>query len=166
MEIKAVFFDIDGTFYDHDNNQVLPETIEACKQLKENGYKVVLCSGRPKEMADDLNVFDLLEWDGYIGCSGGVAFDENYEIVYEDCYSEEQLTQMYTIAKQQDMCLYSFGKYEFINQPKCSIIEQMMAEFHLREPEVRDWQKEKLTAVTLIRTQNYDMKPYQQIEEV
>ena len=29
MNIKAVFFDIDGTFYDHTTNRVLPSTKEA-----------------------------------------------------------------------------------------------------------------------------------------
>ena len=41
MEIKAVFFDIDGTFFDHHSNQVLPETMDAIRQLKANGYKAV-----------------------------------------------------------------------------------------------------------------------------
>ena len=47
MNIKAVFFDIDGTFYDHTTNRVLPSTKEAVRKLKEQGIKVALCSGRP-----------------------------------------------------------------------------------------------------------------------
>ena len=42
MEIKAVFFDIDGTFFDHHSNQVLPETMDAIRHLKANGYKLAL----------------------------------------------------------------------------------------------------------------------------
>ena len=40
-EIKAIFFDIDGTYFDHEKNRVLPSTIKAMKKLKENGYKTV-----------------------------------------------------------------------------------------------------------------------------
>ena len=45
MNIKAVFFDIDGTFYDHTTNRVLPSTKEAVRKLKEQGIKIALCSG-------------------------------------------------------------------------------------------------------------------------
>lgn len=51
VKCKAVFFDIDGTFYDHVTNQILPSSIQAVKELKEKGYKVALCSGRPLRMA-------------------------------------------------------------------------------------------------------------------
>ena len=44
MNIKAVFFDIDGTFYDHTTNRVLPSTKEAVRKLKEQGIK-----GRPMQ---------------------------------------------------------------------------------------------------------------------
>ena len=43
MNIKAVFFDIDGTFYDHTTNRVLPSTKEAVRKLKEQGIKIALC---------------------------------------------------------------------------------------------------------------------------
>ena len=39
MNIKAVFFDIDGTFYDHTTNRVLPSTKEAVRKLKEQGIR-------------------------------------------------------------------------------------------------------------------------------
>ena len=42
MKINAVFFDIDGTFFDHVSGMVLPETLTAVKKLRENGYKVCL----------------------------------------------------------------------------------------------------------------------------
>ena len=58
MSIQAVFFDIDGTYFDHTTNKVLPESIKAVKALKENGYKVVLCSGRALSMARKVPVFD------------------------------------------------------------------------------------------------------------
>ena len=46
MNIKAVFFDIDGTFYDHTSNRVLPSTKEAVRKLKEQG--ILLRCGSPK----------------------------------------------------------------------------------------------------------------------
>ena len=37
MKLKLFFFDIDGTYFDHEKNRVLPSTIKAMKKLKENG---------------------------------------------------------------------------------------------------------------------------------
>lgn len=36
------------------------------KKLKENGYKIALCSGRPLLMAKELDVFNHVEWDGFM----------------------------------------------------------------------------------------------------
>ncbi|MDD3049266.1 MAG: HAD family hydrolase [Bacilli bacterium] len=149
-KIKAVFLDIDGTFYDHDSNRVLPETIAACKQLQQNGYKVALCSGRPKEMAEELHVFDLLDWDGYIGTTGAVTMNDKYEIIHEDTYTEEQIQALFSIAEKNNICLISFGKYEFMTQPVNALSEQLIAEFHLKRPEVRKWNNEKLSAVSAL----------------
>lgn len=166
MDIKAVFFDIDGTFFCHDSNRVLPETIEACKRLKANGYKVALCSGRPKEMADELHVFEMLDWDGYIGCSGGVAYNEKYEIIYEEIFTDHQLEQLFAIAKEHDYCLYSFGKYEFMTKPLDDISQRLIEEFHLKMPEVRGWQKEKLSAVSVLGEVGSDFSIFDGIENL
>lgn len=40
MNVKAVFLDIDGTWYDHKTNQIFKENIEAVKKLQEKGIKV------------------------------------------------------------------------------------------------------------------------------
>ena len=45
MSYKIVFFDIDGTLVDHENN--MPQsTVDAVEKLKEKGIKVVLATGR------------------------------------------------------------------------------------------------------------------------
>ena len=103
MNVKAVFLDIDGTWYDHKTNQIFKENIEAVKKLQEKGIKVALCSGRPKEMAADLHVFENMNWDGYIGVSGGVVHDENLKIIYRNTYTQEQLKEMNNIAQSWAM---------------------------------------------------------------
>ena len=81
VKCKAVFFDIDGTFYDHVTNQILPSSIQAVKELKEKGYKVALCSGRPLRMAKELPLFENISWDGFVGSAGNVVYDENLNIL-------------------------------------------------------------------------------------
>lgn len=69
MSYKIVFFDIDGTLVDHENN--MPQsTVDAVEKLKEKGIKVVLATGRSpvhiKEVARKLKI------DSYICCNGSI----------------------------------------------------------------------------------------------
>ena len=88
MNIKAVFFDIDGTFYDHTTNRVLPSTKEAVRKLKEQGIKIALCSGRTLQLAAELPVFDELCSDGCIGGSGIRVYNETRELIWDKAFTE------------------------------------------------------------------------------
>lgn len=90
MKINAVFFDIDGTFFDHVSGMVLPETLTAVKKLRENGYKVCLCSGRAKEMAEQLGVLQMTAWDGYVGGAGVSVYNERMELISEHAFTENR----------------------------------------------------------------------------
>lgn len=166
MDIKAIFLDIDNTFFDHTSNRVLPETIEACKTAKQNGYKVVLCSGRPKEMADQLEVFDMVDWDGYIGCTGALVLDENYECIHHDAFSEQQLEEIFSLAKKHDLTIYSFGKYEFITRALDDYSRKIALDFHLSLPEVRTWNKEELSAISVLGDKELTRKIFENIENI
>lgn len=163
MEIKAVFLDIDGTFFDHITNRVLPQTLQACEQLKKNRYKVVLCSGRPKEMANDLHVFEMMDWDGYIGCTGAVVLNEHYEKIHEDNFSKEQLQTIFAIGKEHDITLYSFGKHEFVTKPLDTLSKRLIVDFHLNEPQIRPWLGETLHAVSVLSEKEEDFQLFEGI---
>ena len=45
--IKAAFFDIDWTLYDHASQRWIASGLEAIKKLKEKGVKVFVASARP-----------------------------------------------------------------------------------------------------------------------
>ena len=52
MNIKAIFFDIDGTLINFDGE--FPESAKvALREAKKNGHKIFLCSGRSKCQIED-----------------------------------------------------------------------------------------------------------------
>ncbi len=72
--IKAAFFDVDWTLYDHKGKRYIPSGLEAIKALSKKGIKVFLCSARPYQSQRLFGCFDLgIPWDGYIACAGGYA---------------------------------------------------------------------------------------------
>lgn len=64
---KAVFIDFDGTFADHG---VVPAAhMEAVRRARENGHRVLLCTGRPKSTVPR-RLLDSV-FDGLVGGAGG-----------------------------------------------------------------------------------------------
>ncbi|MHA6512844.1 HAD family hydrolase [Tessaracoccus sp. Z1128] len=64
---KAVFIDFDGTYADR--GQVPPGHVEAVRQARANGHRVLLCTGRPKSMVP-ARILDSV-FDGLVGAAGG-----------------------------------------------------------------------------------------------
>lgn len=163
-DIKAVFFDIDGTLFDHFENKVWDSTIKAIELLRKKGIKVILCSGRPKEMADELNFLDKFEYDGYIGCSGGQIFDENNKLIYDNLYSDLQLKQIFDIADKYKYVAISFGKYKFATRELDKNSKLLVEEFHLVIDEIRKWNHERLTAVSVVIPDGCSSEMFNNIE--
>ena len=78
-EIKAIFFDIDGTLVSHKQEKVPDSTRRALKALRENGIKIIRASGRHKIDLDELPVKDL-EFDGYLVLNGQLLLDANRQM--------------------------------------------------------------------------------------
>lgn len=106
MKRKAVFFDIDGTLY----NQSLgvPEsTVQAIKELKENGHLAFISTGRaramiPQELVD-------LGFDGVLAaCGAYVEFEGN--VVYNIDLEKEISDNVISILKEHNVFCVLEGK--------------------------------------------------------
>lgn len=166
-EIKAIFFDIDGTYFDHEQNRVLPSTMEAMKQLKENGYKIALCSGRPLLMAKELDVFDGVEWDGFIGSAGNTVYDEKLNKIKHNGFSDEELEMIFSIAKKKDICLYVNGNSAFLTMDDPQAVK-ILQQFHVQIPEeIRGWQKnDSIEMISMFKGYDYDYSDFLQVPQL
>ncbi len=73
--IKAAFFDLDWTLYNHKDDKWDEKSVEAIKKLKSLGVKVFICTARPYCSFEWLGAFKLgIDWDGYIASAGGYCF--------------------------------------------------------------------------------------------
>ncbi|MEF2784101.1 HAD family hydrolase [Erysipelotrichaceae bacterium HCN-30851] len=162
--IKAFFFDIDGTFYDHKQNKVLPSSIEAVKKLKQAGYKVALCSGRPLEMAKQLPVFEGIQWDGFIGSAGSTVYDEHLNLIKHDSFSSEELKEIFEISKEHDICLYVNGNTSYLTQNDDETIN-ILRKFHVEIPkEIRSFKEtDRVEIISMFKGYDYDYSFYMHI---
>lgn len=87
---KIVFIDIDGTLVDDDGSIPLSAQ-KACKQARENGHLLYLCTGRSKAEIYD-SIWDV-GFDGLIGAGGGyVEFGK--DVLYHKRVTAEDVRHM------------------------------------------------------------------------
>lgn len=78
--IKALFFDIDGTLVSFKTHHIPASAIEALERAKSKGIKIFISTGRPKKLINNLGEIEHLI-DGYITTNGAYCFSGNDVIV-------------------------------------------------------------------------------------
>ena len=74
-DIKAAFFDIDGTLTSFVTHVIPQSSIDALHELQDRGVKVFICSGRaPSHMTVVLDMMPV-HFDGIIALNGQYCFD-------------------------------------------------------------------------------------------
>lgn len=114
MDIKAVFFDIDGTLVSFKTHCVPQSTIDALAILRQQGIKVVIATGRPLH---DINNLGDLEFDGYITANGAYCITNNKELLHKNIISQQSKSNLIEYLKTRNIpCLFvtegeSFSNY-------------------------------------------------------
>ena len=98
--VKAIFLDMDGTIL-HKDNQVDLETTEVIHQLRENGYKVFLATGRAHNEIHYL-VPSSFEVDGIISSNGTLGMI-NGEELFTHSLSFTTVNDIVKRAQQQEI---------------------------------------------------------------
>lgn len=81
---KYLFFDVDGTLFDHSIHRIPESAMQAIIQTKKNGNAIFLCTGRALM---DVSHLRFLPWDGIIFCNGA-GVEMNGEIVFSQAISD------------------------------------------------------------------------------
>lgn len=98
--VKAIFLDMDGTIL-HKDNQVDLETTKVIHQLRENGYKVFLATGRAHNEIHYL-VPSSFEVDGIISSNGTLGMINDKEL-FTHSLSFTTVNDIVKRAQQQEI---------------------------------------------------------------
>ena len=98
MNQKIIFFDIDGTLYDHDKK--LPASAkQAVRDLQEKGYEVAIATGRAPFMFKDLR--EELDIDTFVSYNGQYVVFKG-EPIYKNALNKEALLRLTDVAVERD----------------------------------------------------------------
>lgn len=104
FEPKAVFFDIDGTTYQHNIHDVPVSTYEALEQLKRKGVKLAACTSRVRGEMIHLPQRFVNLLDGTITCAGAVM-EAHGEIISEHRIHHSDVKRVLEYCKENKVVL-------------------------------------------------------------
>lgn len=116
MGQKAVFLDIDGTMVDH-TGKIADSTKEAIGRAKENGHKMLICSGR--------SYFQIYEellamgFSGIIGAAGAFVIADGEEIYHAYIDEEQSRSCFEYLEKNGFLFCYQANDGVVMNQRSC-----------------------------------------------
>lgn len=98
MSVKAVFFDIDGTLVSFKTHRMPQSAIEALKQLRANGTKIFIATGRPTQFIDNLS--SKVKFDGMITVNGSYCLTGEGEVIHKNIIPRGDIENLIKWHKQ------------------------------------------------------------------
>ena len=94
--IKAVFFDIDGTLLSFKTGKVPSSTQNAIQKLREKGIKVIIATGRS---INSLHHIDHLKFDGFITFNGAYCITTSNKLISRYTIDPSDIKSLINYAK-------------------------------------------------------------------
>lgn len=109
-QIKAAFFDIDGTLLPF-HAKALPEsTVRALAALRENGVKTFIATGRPPVHLPYLHALDGTPFDGYVTMNGQYCYLADGELLYTKYIPAASLQTLLPYIEKEQLSVGFVGK--------------------------------------------------------
>ncbi|WP_281521690.1 HAD family hydrolase [Dubosiella newyorkensis] len=113
MKHKIVFFDMDGTLYQTENDVIQDSTIAAIQNLKEAGYIVAAATGRPLNQMK--LILQRLDFNYYVLINGGYILDHDFNMISASPIKHDTLESLVKLAQDQEYGLMlHFGDATYI----------------------------------------------------
>ncbi len=137
-QIKAVFFDIDGTLISFKTHEIPKSTIEAIKELQAKGIKTILATGRSINSIDHIK---FLDFDGYITFNGGYCLTKDLEVLHRKPIDARDIESVLAYAKEKALSFSFMSEREITIHDVTPEIAGMYAHLNLPVPKLVDMEK-------------------------
>lgn len=115
--IRAAIFDIDETLFDMKTRQFIPSALEGLRQLKEEGVRVVLATGRPPLSTKPIWENGVVP-DFVVCANGHMTLDSKGQVEAEYTFDSKLSEDVYQYCKNNKIGLlwkYADKVYEYIH---------------------------------------------------
>lgn len=146
--IKAIFFDVDGTLYDHTNHDFTESTKQTLRQLADRGYQLYVATSRSEQELE--HVWDLIGQFSFAGIisSGGALTRLGMDIVDVRYMDQGDATRLMEYCRSCgiDVRWQSLDRCCFDAQPDACSAE-VFSSLYQMVPKTQKWNGEPLLNV-------------------
>ena len=167
MDIRTIFFDVDGTLVDPKTHQMPDSAIDTLKKLQEKGYLCCIATGRPYENAKTTAAFHAIDWDGYICCNGQQVLDKDHNYIYQEAFTKEKAEEVIQVANRlgHPMCAMTDGQW-FMTKEADDNCKEAMRVLKMEIPEIEAFDQQTILSFILFADASYDYQPYFDIDGI
>ena len=137
-KIKAVFFDIDGTLLSFKTHEVSTSTQRSIEQLKRQGIKVILSTGRSINSIDHVK---FLDFDGFITFNGGYCVSKEDDILFKKTIHPDDINAVLKYSKESPLSFSLMSEQEVTIHDVTAEIAGMYTHLNLPVPPLLDMDK-------------------------
>ena len=142
-DIKAVFFDVDGTLLSHKENEVPQSTRRTLKKLKERGIMTIVATGRHMIEYSKLPVSDI-KFDGYLMLNGQLILDSDRKMYAGTPIDKGEMEVLAQIFKAKKIPFALIGENDrYINYVDETVVKTQ-SETKGTVPEIGDYTGEEV----------------------
>jgi len=143
LQIKAVFFDVDGTLLSHTTHSVPESTKRAVQDLRKNGIQTVVCTGRDMGAYSRLPMGGLY-FDGYLSLNGDLLLDSHRNIYAGIPIDQGEMEVLAQAFKGKHIPFALIGENRvYLNYINDTVVKTLSGEM-IDVPEVDTYKGEKI----------------------
>ena len=100
MKHKIVFFDMDGTLYQTENDVIQESALDAIQTLKDKGYIVCAATGRPLNQMK--LILQCVQFDYYVLINGSYILDKDFQEIGSYPILQDNVNDLVNFSKKHE----------------------------------------------------------------
>lgn len=159
-------FDVDGTLRDNVHHQVSQSTKEALRLLKQNGYKIVISSGRGIDSLKKTGLMEQFPWDGFVCNNGQVVLDAKQNCLFHAKLKKESVEETLRIADELGYAVVLKSNPRIITKEPDEYVYETQRYFNNNIPSLGQYVGQDVDAMIVYGPLGYDYAPFLSIDGV
>lgn len=166
-QIKAIFFDVDGTIYWHDIHDVVSSTKEVMQQLYDKGYKIGVATSRCRPEFDNTPSFlRRFPFDGLIFDGGALTIEKN-EILFQNGIEQDDVQKIFAFANKYDLSVrYATADGNYFLRKEAAEMQDGYFRLYLNIPVVKPYEGEICNNILLYANEEQRLEILPELHDV
>lgn len=139
-DIRAAFFDIDGTLLSHKSGHIPPSAIRALKRLHDKQILLFIATGRHYREMQEVKDLLTLPWDGFVTLDGQYCTDGT-QAYFKNPLDRSDVEQLICCTEQMNIsCMFVEEEEMYLNMSS-ERVRKVQSDIHLPPVPIRDVQQ-------------------------